>query len=82
MRFVILIIGALALLLLVAVVLPSKPWMDKRRKEAEDEPYDPRRQIDPSDPPPVIPEPEDDVGPGDRDVPPGSRRDRQRHGRR
>lgn len=56
--------------------------MDKRRKEAEDEPYDPRRQIDPSDPPPVIPEPEDDVGPGDRDVPPGSRRDRQRHGRR
>ena len=81
MWFVIIVSATLALAGFLLFVLPAKPWLEHRRREAEEEPYDPERTIDPSDPPPVAPQPEDDLGPGDRDVPPGSRVDRRRHGK-
>lgn len=81
MRILILLVALLALVAFLLVALPAWPWIRKERREADEEPYDPPHQLDPSHPPPAIPEPEDDVGPGDRDVPPGSRRDRQRHGK-
>lgn len=81
MRILIILVALVALGVFVTMVFPVRPWLEKRRSEAEAEPYQPARTIDPSDPPPAVPEPEDHLGPGDRDVPPGSRRDRQRHGK-
>lgn len=71
--------AVVALFVFLAVILPSWPWF--RKQHYRDSHYRPERTIDPSNPPPAVPEPEDDLGPGGHDVPPGSRRDRQRHGK-
>lgn len=78
MRMLLAFFGVVALVIFLSIVLPSWPWF---RRQHSDTSYRPKHTIDPSDPPPPIPEPADDLGPGDRDVPPGSRRDRQRHGK-
>lgn len=81
MRILLVLIAAAVLVLFVLLIWPAQPWLKRKRERHEESGYRPARTIDPSNPPPAVPEPEDDLGPGDRDVPPGSRRDRQRHGK-